>query len=74
MLIVGIIIYVIGVVVAAILNGYLISILDENYSSDLVLCAIFSLLSWIDALYIVSYIIIIKTINYSNKLKKQNEE
>ena len=53
MLIVGIIIYVIGVVVAAILNGYLISILDEDYNSDLVLCAIFSLLSWIDALYIV---------------------
>ena len=73
MLIVGIIIYVIGVVVAAILNGYLISILNEDYS-DLVLCAIFSLLSWIDALYIVSYIIIIKTINYSNKLKEQNEE
>lgn len=73
MLIVGIIIYIIGVVVAAILNGYLISILDEDYS-DLVLCAIFSLLSWIDALYIVSYIIIIKTINYSNKLKERNEE
>lgn len=73
MLIVGIIIYIIGVVVAAILNGYLISILDEDYN-DLVMYAIFSLLSWIDALYIVSYIIIIKTINYSNKLKEQNEE
>lgn len=71
MLIVGIIIYIIGVVVTAILNGYLISILDEDYY-DLVLYAIFSLLSWIDALYIVSYIIIIKTINYSNKLKEQN--
>lgn len=71
MLIVGIIIYIIGVVVAAILNGYLISILDEDYN-DLVSYAIFSLLSWIDALYVVSYIIIIKTINYSNKLKEQN--
>lgn len=71
MLIVGIIIYIIGVVVTAILSGYLISILNEDHN-DLVLYAIFSLLSWIEALYIVSYIIIIKTINYSNKLKEQN--
>ena len=68
---VGIIIYIIGVVVTAILSGYLISILNEDHN-DLVLYAIFSLLSWIETLYIVSYIIIIKTINYSNKLKEQN--
>ena len=71
MLMVGIIIYIIGVVVTAILSGYLISILNEDHN-DLVLYAIFSLLSWIETLYIVSYIIIIKTINYSNKLKEQN--